>query len=336
MNATLELQAQQASKLTQQYFGKTIGLYAPLYLANYCDNVCTYCGFQQHQDIPRLKLSPEQIETECQAIAATGIQSILLLTGESRVHTPVAYIEAAVRIARRFFPHVVLEIYPVDTEEYRKLYEAGADGVTVYQETYDRDRYDQLHKAGRKKNYDYRYQAPFRIAEAGFRQISIGALLGLWDWHKEIPELFAHLDQLLKQYPGVEYSLSFPRIRILDCETTYYPVSDTDLVEIICQARLRFPRVGINVSTRENANMRDHLIGLGVTKISAGSLTTVGGYGSTASTSLSTSPLTTSALTAAVGQFEVNAERSVAEIKKMISAKGYDPVFTDWRAIANG
>lgn len=325
---TLEALAQQAQTVTRQYFGKTIGIYAPLYLANYCDNICTYCGFQHSRDIHRIKLIPEQIEQECRAIAVAGIQSILLLTGESRVHTPVSYIAEAIQIVRRFIPHVALEIYPLDTEEYRSLYEAGADGVTIYQETYDRQRYEQLHKAGRKKNYDYRYQAPFRIAEAGFRQISIGALLGLGEWQKDVPALFAHLEQLLKQYPGVEYSLSFPRIRVLDQENTYYPVSDSELVEIICRARLRFPRVAINVSTRENAYMRDHLIGLGVTKISAGSLTTVGGYGST--------PLTTSALPAGAVQFEVNDNRSVAEIKKMIETKGYDPVFTDWRPIGNG
>jgi 2-iminoacetate synthase len=315
----LEEMAEAALELTRQNFGRTIGLYAPLYLSNYCDNHCVYCGFHSKMKIERRKLSANEIEKECRAIKDTGIQNILLLTGESKVHSPVNYIKEAVAIAQKYFPNIALEIYPLETAEYCELYLAGADGVTLYQETYDEEVYRKLHLSGKKRDYQYRLNAPERMAEAGIRHISMGVLLGLTDWRKDIAALFDHLDRLWKKYPGVEYSLSFPRLQKLTGEQfDCVEVTDSDMLEIIASARLRFPRAGINLSTRERPEFRDNIMEYGVTRMSAGSLTTVGGYAEKKNDP---------------GQFTVNDNRSLNEIKKMLVEKGYDPVITDWRKI---
>ena len=321
----LEDLAQAARSLTRQYFGRAVSLYAPLYIANYCRNRCAYCGFQVHNRIARKKLTFHEIDRECRALASRGIRSCLILTGESRYHSPPEYIGEAVRIAGKYFPNVGLEVYPLETDEYRELYKAGADGVTLFQETYDRLRYDELHLAGPKKNYDYRVGAPERIARAGFRHIGMGALLGLTDWREDVPKLFSHVRYLEKHYPGVEYTLSFPRLRPVagDEGGGYQALSDKDMVKIICAARLVFPRVGINVSTREDPAFRDGIVELGVTKMSAGSLTTVGGYA------------TEEAESEDDGQFCVHDPRNIKQIKSMLAKKGLDPVTTDWRNIVN-
>ncbi len=319
----LEELAHAAAETTRRCFGRAVSLFAPLYLGNYCENRCAYCGFQAGSALERKKLSLDEIERECAALAATGIQSCLLLTGESRLHTPPAYMAAAIAVAARHFPTVDLEVYPLSIEEYHELYCAGADGVTLFQETYDRKRYDELHLAGPKKNYDYRVGAPERIAEAGMRRISMGVLLGLADWRKDVPELFRHVRRLEKRYPGVEYGFSFPRLRQVAHDTRSYPeVSDRDMVKVICAARLLFPRTGIALSTRETAKFRDAMTGLGVTKISAGSSTRVGGYADPESDYED-------------GQFRVHDSRSLAEIRAMLERKGYDAVTTDWRNIVN-
>ncbi|MDR2018315.1 MAG: 2-iminoacetate synthase ThiH [Syntrophobacterales bacterium] len=320
----LEDLAQAAQALTRQHFGRAISLYAPLYISNYCQNECAYCGFQAASTgIARKKLTYEDIDRECRALAATGIRSCLILTGESRFHSPPSYIKEAITIALRHFPNITLEVYPLETEEYRGLYYAGADGVTLYHETYDRNRYDELHLSGPKKNYGYRYQAPERIARAGFRHISMGALLGLSDWREDVPQFFRHIRYMEKRYPGVEYTLSFPRLRpVANDDCRYFEVPDRDMVKIMCAGRLLFPRAGINLSTREDACFRDRIIDFGVTKMSGGSLTTVGGYSDWQNTYEK-------------GQFDVHDRRSVDEIKSMLINKGYDPVFTDWRNIAN-
>ncbi len=320
----LEELAAAAREATRQYFGRAIGLYAPLYISNYCRNRCAYCGFQAAIHIPRKKLSLAEIEEECRALAGRGIRSCLILTGESRYHSPPSYIREAITIAGRHFAGVSLEVYPLETEEYHELYLAGADGVTLFQETYDRARYAELHLAGPKRNYDYRVAAPERMAKAGIRQISMGALLGLADWHKDVSALFSHLRYLERTYPGVEYTLSFPRIRPVEGdERRYFDVTDRDMVKIMCVARLLFPRVGINISTRESAEFRDQVIQFGVTKMSAGSLTTVGGYSDP------------NAEVPREGQFQVHDQRSLAQIKAMLESKGFDPVITDWRNIVN-
>ncbi|KAF0134726.1 MAG: thiamine biosynthesis ThiH [Candidatus Saganbacteria bacterium] len=312
--------ATRAKKLTRQYFGRAISLYAPLYISNYCDNHCLYCGFSRRHDISRKKLSAQEIEKECQTLAKTGLQNILILTGESRLQSPVSYIKEAVLVAGKYFPNISLEIYPLETKEYCELFLAGADGVTIYQETYDREVYKQLHPAGKKRDYDYRYQAPEKIAQAGMRHLSLGILLGLADWREDLKALFEHLRYLEKKYPGVEYSLSFPRLQKVAGDTNdYQPISDQVMLSIIATTRLMFPRVGINLSTRESAQFRDQILEFGVTKLSAGSSTRVGGYNDNEGT----------------GQFTINDERSLVEVKEMLTKKGYDPVITDWRQIGN-
>ena len=320
----LEEMAVAAQELTRRYFGRAMGLYAPLYISNYCQNECVYCGFHASQaDIPRKRLTLEEIDRECRALSATGIRSCLILTGESRHYSPPRYIRDAVIIAGRYFPHVALEVYPLELEEYRELYRAGVDGVTLYQETYDRKRYGELHLAGPKKDFDYRYETPERIARAGIRHVSMGALLGLSDWRADTKALFRHVRTLEGRYPGVEFALSFPRLRrVADDARHYFDIPDRVMVKVICAARLLFPRVGINLSTRENPEFRDRILELGVTKISAGSSTKVGGY-------------VEHSVNYCDGQFQVHDSRSLAEIKAMLEDKGFDPVVTDWRRIGN-
>ncbi|GBR76046.1 2-iminoacetate synthase [Candidatus Termititenax persephonae] len=322
----LEQLAQEAQNLTRQYFGRTMSLYAPLYLSNHCANQCVYCGFHASLDIPRRKLSEAEIDAECQALARTGIQSVLLLTGESRKYTPPEYLATAIKIAKEYFASLALEVYPLETEEYARLNAAGCDGVTLFQETYDQERYKILHPAGKKRDYAYRYQAPRRIAQGGMRQITLGVLLGLADWRQDILALYAHLRSLEKEFPGVDYALSFPRLReAYDYKEKDYLVDDADLVKIICVTRLLFPRIGINLSTRESAAFRNRAVHFGVTKISAGSSTAVGGYALPDSETRSVQD---------APQFAVNDERSLAEVKAMLGRQGFDPVRTDWRCLA--
>jgi 2-iminoacetate synthase len=312
--------AQEAQRITRQYFGRAISLYAPLYLSNFCENRCLYCGFSARMQIKREKLTPEQIDAECAALSATGIQNILLLTGESHTHSPVSYLLEAVEIAKKHFPNISIEVQPMDTADYKKLTEAGVDGLTVFQETYDEALYSTLHPAGRKHDFQYRYGTPARGAEAGMRRVTLGALLGLNEWRPDVEGLFAHLAFLEKQYAGVDFALAFPRVLpIKGAAVQPKLVTDEDMVRIMCVARILFPRVGINLSTREGARFRDNMLPIVVTHLSAGSATTVGGY---ARPRINHD-----------GQFAPSDNRSLAEVKEMLLRKGYDPVFTDWRRL---
>jgi 2-iminoacetate synthase len=328
--ALLEQLAQEARALTGQYFGRTISLYAPLYLSNHCANQCVYCGFHAGRNIPRRKLAEPEIAAEYQALARAGIQSILLLTGESRRITPPEYLETAVQLAKKYFASIALEVYPLETAEYARLNAAGCDGVTVFQETYDQERYKLLHPSGQKSDYAYRCNTPRRCALGGMRQITLGVLLGLADWRQDILALYAHLRSLEKEFPGVDYALSFPRLReAYNYKEKNYLVSDADLAKIICVTRLLFPRTAINLSTRESAAFRDKAVHFGVTKISAGSSTSVGGYADAAvSVPAKQKP------DRGAPQFAVNDERSIAAVKAMLEKQGFDPVFTDWRCLA--
>lgn len=320
---TLEALAQDARRLTEQNFGRTISLYAPVYLSNYCSSHCTYCGFHSQNKIARVKLTMDEARKEMQAVHAAGIRNILLLTGESYKFTPVSYLKEAAQAAQDFFQGISLEVHPMQTEEYRELYESGVDGITIYQETYDRGRYAEVHLSGYKKNYDYRRETPARAAEAGMRQISMGILLGLSEVARDVYELFNHLREMEKAFPGVEYSLSFPRLRtIKGREYALCDVDDKTFMKILCLTRALFPRIGINLSTREKPRLRDHLLGIGVTKISAGSNTAVGGYNLKETDEQDP-------------QFDTEDKRSVEEVVAMVKAKGFDPVFTDWRPIEN-
>lgn len=321
----LEDLAQKAKALTEQHFGRTISLYAPLYLSNFCSSECTYCGFKSKNRIRRFKLTDDQMHAEMKFIAEQGIENILMLTGESYKVTPLSYLHEAVDIAKQYFPSITLEVHPMETTEYRALFEYGVDGITVYQETYDRKRYKQVHLSGIKADYDFRYDAPERAALGGMRTISLGILLGLTpNIAQDLSALYTHLRAMEKNHPGVEYSLSFPRFRPIKGES--FPgsatVDDTTFIKIICLTRTLFPRVGINLSTREEPRLRDHALELGITRMSAGSNTSVGGY--TQLEKKDQDP-----------QFDIEDERSVEELVTLLKKRNFDPVFTDWRRITN-
>ncbi len=320
----LENLAQQAKKIKEQYFGRTITLYAPLYLSNYCTSYCTYCGFHSHNRIQRFKLTAEQMHPEMKFLADQGIENILLLTGESYKATPLAYLKEAVTVAKQYFPSISLEVHPMNADEYKQLFEIGVDGITVYQETYDEDRYHDVHITGKKADYYYRRGTSERAAEGGIRSISMGILLGLApDVAQDVHALYEHLRFMEKKYPGVEYSLSFPRFQPIkgeDFAKVY--VDDKMFTKIICLTRILFPRVGINLSTRERAEFRNSILELGITRMSAGSNTSVGGY--TLKTKQEQDP-----------QFDIQDERSIKEIVQLLKSKNFDPIFTDWRRIEN-
>ncbi len=315
----LEEMARAARELSIRHFGRTILLYAPLYLSNYCINHCVYCGFSADHHISRNRLTKTEVELEAKSLAKTGLKHILILTGESRQHSPVSYIKDCVIILKQYFPSISIEIYPLTTDEYRELVDAGVDGITIYQEVYDETVYHKLHPRGPKHNYRFRLEAPERAGLAGIRTINIGALLGLADWRREAFLTGLHAWYLQNRFPEIEISLSVPRIRPqYGGYQPGFPVTDRDLVQIILAFRLFIPRAGITLSTRESRYLRDHLINLGITKMSAGSSTAVGGY---------------TVNKEEIGQFEISDNRSVSAIWEVITDKGYKPIFKDWHCL---
>lgn len=315
----LEEMAQKSHNLTVQHFGKTIILYTPMYLANYCVNRCSYCGFNIDNDICRKKLTIEEIELEAKAISETCLKHILILTGESKKDTPVEYIIDAVKAIKKYFDSISIEIYPLTEEEYKKVIDAGVDGLTVYQEVYDEGIYDRVHLAGPKKNYMFRLDAPERACKGKIRTVNIGALLGLDEWYKEAFITGLHAKYLQDKYSDVDVSVSLPRIRPhIGVFDDVYPVHDKELVQIMLATRIFLPRVGITISTREEEEFRNNIMPLGVTKMSAGVSTEVGGHSSEDKTE---------------SQFEISDKRSVNEIREDILSKGYQPVFKDWMII---
>lgn len=318
----IEELAVQSKKITEQYFGRTITLYAPLYLSNYCSSHCTYCGFHSKNRIRRFKLNVEQMRQEMSFVAGQGIENILMLTGESYSVTPLSYLKEAVMVARDYFPNIALEVHPMEENQYRELFMSGVDGITVYQETYDRPVYKQVHLSGIKSDYDFRYHAPARAAAGGIRTLSMGILLGLADAGTDLLALYQHLQFMEKKFPGVEYSLSFPRLQpVKEINFAQSNIDDKMFLKIICLTRILFPRVGINLSTRERPQLRDHLLELGITRMSAGSNTSVGGY--TLVSEQEQDP-----------QFDIEDSRSVKQIVELLKIKNFDPVFTDWRRIS--
>jgi 2-iminoacetate synthase len=308
--------AQRARELTLRHFGRTMQLYTPLYLANHCVNGCTYCGYNACLPVQRAQLTFGQLRQEAAAIAATGLRHILVLTGESPGKTTVEYIGECVKILRDYFTSIAIEVYPLQTAEYQYLADQGADSLTIYQETYDRNRYAELHPYGPKRDYDFRLGAPERGCQAGLRAVNIGALLGLADARQDFFITGLHAHWLQANYPGVEISVSLPRIRPV--AGGFQPaaiVTDRMLAQFVTAFRLFMPRAGITLSTRERATIRDGMIHLGVTRISAGSSTAVGGH--------------TGQGTA--GQFEIDDTRSVAEITAMLYRANLQPVFKDWQ-----
>lgn len=314
--AYLEQMAQKAYKISIHNFGRVIQLYIPLYISNYCTNRCIYCGFNQENSIKRLKLDFEEIENNAIEIAKTGMKHILFLTGEDKANTPLSYLIQTTEILKKYFSSISIEIYPMETEEYKALEQAGVDGLTIYQEVYDQTVYDEVHIAGKKKDYKYRIDAPERGAQAGFRSVNIGSLFGLAEPIKEAYLLGLHAKYLQDKYLDTEFSISLPRLN--EAEGSFqakYNLSDKKMVQFMLAFRLFLPRLGITISTRETAEFRDNLIGLGVTKMSAGSATTVGGYIEEKDS---------------VPQFEISDNRNVNDIVHAIKSHGYQAVYKDW------
>ncbi|MDN5327198.1 MAG: 2-iminoacetate synthase [Moorella sp. (in: firmicutes)] len=312
----LEEMAQKAHRITLRNFGRVIFLFTPLYLSDYCVNQCAYCSFNARNKFARTKLTLEQVEEEARAIARTGMKDILILTGESRQHNPVSYIKDCVGVLKKYFGCISIEVYPLEEEEYRELVAAGVDGLTMFQEVYDPGIYARYH-TGPKKNYLYRLDAPERSCRAGMRTVGVGALLGLADWRKEAFFTGLHADYLQRKFWDVQVSISLPRFRpSIGGFQPGYPVDDRSFVQILLAHRLFLPRAGITISTRESPDFRDNILPLGVTKISAGSSVTVGGYARP---------------DGRAPQFEISDPRSVTEIRQMLIKKGYQPVFEDWQ-----
>ncbi len=315
----LESMAQRARAITRNYFGNTIQLYAPMYLSNYCDNSCLYCGFNLNNDIRRRQLTLEEVKKEAQFISSSGLKHILILTGESRLQSPVSYIQDCVNVLKKYFTSISIEVYPLTEDEYACLVAGGVDGLTIYQEVYDERLYAKMHICGPKKDYLFRLDAPERGAKARMRTISIGTLLGLGDWRKEAFFLGLHAKYLLDKFPDVEIGISVPRIQPqVGGFKPICRVSDRNIVQMILALRIFLPRLGISISTRENPEFRENLLSLGVTRMSAGSTTNVGGhtlYGEEKGRS---------------SQFQIQDQRSVAQIKAVLEERGYQPVFKDW------
>jgi 2-iminoacetate synthase len=312
----LEQMAQRSRQLTQQRFGKTIQLFAPFYLSNECNNICTYCGYSFDNKIKRKTLTNEEIDREVQAIKSLGFDHVLLVTGEANATVHLSYFLNALERIRPHFSNISIEVQPLDTDEYKALHEAGTYAVLVYQETYHRDNYKKYHPKGKKSNFDYRLQTPDRLGESGIHKIGLGVLLGLEDWRTDSFFCALHLDHLQKTYWQTKYSISFPRIRPAEgVAINHQHLSDSDLVQLICAYRLFNPDVELSVSTRETPRFRDHVIQLGATSMSVGSKTNPGGYAVDIHS---------------LEQFEIDDQRSPQEFIKVISQQGYEPVFKDW------
>lgn len=323
--AFLEEMAQKASLETKKHFGNTVYIFTPLYIANYCDNYCVYCGFNCYNDIKRMKLNMEQIEHEMKVIADSGIEEVLMLTGESRKYSDVEYIGEACKLARKYFRMVGLEIYPVNTDEYKYLHECGADYVTVFQETYNNERYEQLHLLGHKRIYPYRFEAQERALMGGMRGVGFSALLGLSDFRKDALASALHVYYLQRKYPHAEMSLSCPRLRPIINNDKINPldVHETQLCQILCAYRIFMPFVGITVSSRESASFRNGIVKIAATKVSAGVSTGIGDH---------ESKYTGKESEAVEGdeQFEINDDRSLDDMYKDMSKEGLQPVLNDY------
>lgn len=321
----LEQMAEKARAETSKHFGNTVYLFTPLYIANYCENYCVYCGFNCYNHIKRMKLSMEQIEHEMQIIADSGMEEVLILTGESRGQSPVEYIGEACKLARKYFRMVGLEIYPVNTDEYRYLHECGADYVTVFQETYDADKYEQLHLLGHKRVWPYRFDAQERALKGGMRGVAFSALLGLSDFRKDALASALHVYYLQRKYPHAEMSLSCPRLRPIINNNRINPldVHEKQLCQIICAYRIFLPYVGITVSSRESAAFRNGIVKIAATKVSAGVSTGIGDHDSKYNGNETDAPQGDE-------QFEIDDNRSLEKMYQDIAEEGLQPVLNDY------
>ena len=314
----LEEIAQKSQKETRKHFGNSVAIFTPLYIANYCENYCVYCGFNCHNKIKRAQLNYEEIEKEMQAIAATGLEEVLILTGESPNKSSVEYIGEACKIAKKYFKLIGLEVYPMDSKDYAYLHECGADFVTVFQETYNSDKYKTLHLGGRKRIFPYRLNAQERAIMGGMRGVGFAALLGLDDFRKDALATGMHAYLLQKKYPHAEIAFSCPRLRPIINNDKINPkdVHEPQLLQIICAYRIFMPFASITISTRECERFRDNIIQIAATKISAGVNVGIGGHSQEEEKGDE--------------QFEISDGRSVDEIYHMIEDNGMQPVMTDY------
>ena len=314
----LEEIAQKAQKETRKHFGNSVAIFTPLYIANYCENYCVYCGFNCHNKIKRAQLNAEEIEKEMQAIAETGLEEVLILTGESPNKSSVEYIGEACKIAKKYFKLIGLEVYPMDSKDYAYLHECGADFVTVFQETYNSDKYKTLHLGGRKRIFPYRLNAQERAIMGGMRGVGFAALLGLDDFRKDALATGMHAYLLQKKYPHAEIAFSCPRLRPIINNDKINPkdVHEPQLLQIICAYRIFMPFASITISTRECERFRDNIIQIAATKISAGVNVGIGGHSQEEEKGDE--------------QFEISDGRSVDEIYQMIEDYGMQPVMTDY------
>jgi 2-iminoacetate synthase len=315
-SAYLEPMAQRAHRVTVQRFGKTILMYAPLYLSNECSNGCRYCGFNAHNKMARRTLTPEEIAAEARVLHERGFRHLLLVTGEAPKLADNRYLCAAVEQLRPLFSSMSIEVYPMDRAGYQQVVESGVDGLTLYQETYDRTLYSEMHPFGKKRDYAFRLAAPEAAAQAGMRRIGVGALLGLGKFRVEGFFTGLHALYLARHYWRTHLSVSFPRMRPADGGfQPLNPVPDRDFVQLICALRLLLPDAGLVMSTRESAQLRDHLLPLGITQMSAGSCTSPGGYAEADESGQ---------------QFAIDDARSHVEVAAMIAHQGYEAVWKDW------
>ncbi len=320
----LERMAERARIETRKHFGNTVYLFTPLYIANYCENYCVYCGFNCYNHIRRMKLTPEQIEHEMQVIAESGMEEILILTGESRSKSDIRYIGEACKLARKYFRMVGIEIYPVNTGDYRYLHECGVDYVTVFQETYDTDKYETLHLAGHKRVWPYRFEAQERALMGGMRGVACSALLGLSDFRKDALASALHIYYLQRKYPHAEVSLSCPRLRpiINNGKINPHDVGERQLCQILCAYRIFLPFAGITVSSRESAAFRNGIVKIAATKISAGVSTGIGDHESKYTGKENSDE--------GDAQFEIADNRSLQQMYRDMKAEGLQPVLNDY------
>ncbi|MCC5921943.1 MAG: 2-iminoacetate synthase ThiH [Cyclobacteriaceae bacterium] len=312
----LEEMAHKSRATTLRRFGNNMQLFAPLYLSNECQNICTYCGFSLDVDIPRKTLNPKEILAEVEVLKKHGFDHILLVTGEANKTVGVKYFEKAIRLLSDHFAHISLEVQPLDTEEYQQLIEAGLNTVLVYQETYHKENYKLHHPKGKKSNFYYRLDTPDRLGKAGIHKMGLGALIGLEDWRVDSFFTAMHLEYLERTYWRTKYSLSFPRLRPnAGGQEPKLAMSDRELVQLICAYRLFNEDVELSLSTRESELFRDHAFKLGITSMSAGSKTNPGGYAQGE---------------ASLEQFEISDERSVGEICEILTQNQYVPLWKDW------
>lgn len=311
--------AQKAQAETRKHFGNSVYMFTPIYIANYCENYCIYCGFNCHNKIHRAKLDVNQIEEEMKCIADSGLQEILILTGESRSMSDVKYIGEACKIARKYFNVIGLEVYPMNSDEYTYLHECGADYVTVFQETYNSDKYETLHLSGHKRIFPYRFHAQERALKGGMRGVGFAALLGLDDFRKDALAVGYHAHLLQQKYPHAEIAFSCPRLRPIINNDKINPmdVHETQLLQVVMAYRIFMPFASITVSTRECARVRNHLINIAATKISAGVSVGIGEHLEDEDAK-------------GDGQFEISDGRSVKEVYDAIIEKGLQPVMSDY------